>query len=124
MTPAAATPGNPFGQAFERGGTKIHRGASRPVSGSLQLPTIGTGALFFHFSDPANKQMVVENGGDAPCSVDVEAQERRRQHGKLRRTLQPVAATSTGAASQQAASKPSDVRVDPFAREGAFSGCK
>ena len=70
----------------------------------------------FHFSDPASKQMVVENGATRML-VDIEA---KSVDGVT--ASGPATTTAPTAAPAAAPAKTSDVRVDPFAREGAFFG--
>src|SRR5436190_18331242 len=115
MSAAGGDARNAFGQAFERGGEKITTLLRAQFPDRFNYPTVrGAGGIVFHFSDPASKQMVVENGATRML-VDIEA-----------KSVDGVTAAGTTTAAPAtvapASTKTSDVRVDPFAREGAFFG--
>lgn len=110
---------NAFGQAFESGGELITPMLRAQFPDRFIYPTSRAGnALTIHFSDPANKQVVVEAGG-ARNLVDVE-----------KRTVNGIPAVppnvETPASLSQAGGTPaegrSEVPVDTYAREGAFFG--
>jgi hypothetical protein len=117
MSAAGGDARNPFGQAFESGGARITTLLRAQFPDRFNYPTMrGAGGIVFHFSDPASRQLVVENGATRML-VDVEA-----------KSVDGVAAASAGTTAGQAVtstsslSQGSDVPVDPFAREGAFFG--
>jgi hypothetical protein len=106
---------NAFGQAFERNGTKITAMLRAQFPDRFNYPTVrGAGGLVFHFADPDNKQMVVENGATRML-VDVAA---RSVDGNGAAPTTAVASTTAA----PAATASSEIHVDPFAREGAFFG--
>ena len=113
MSAAGGDARNPFGQAFESGGTKITTLLRAQFPDRFNYPTVrGAGGIVFHFSDPASRQVVVENGATRML-VDVEA---KSVDGNA------AAPTATTAAPAVATTSNSEVRVDPYAREGAFFG--
>jgi hypothetical protein len=115
MSAAGGDARNVFGQAFERGGEKITTLLRAQFPDRFNYPTVrAAGGIVFHFSDPSSKQMVVENGATRML-VDIEA-----------KTVDGVGASGTApaAVSAPASTSTSDVRVDPFSREGAFFGMK
>src|SRR5436190_15616940 len=117
MSPAGGDARNPFGQAFERNGTKITTLLRAQFPDRFNYPSVrAAGGIVFHFSDPASKQMVVENGATRML-VDIEA---KSVDGVT--ASGPATTTAPTAAPAAAPAKTSDVRVDPFAREGAFFG--
>jgi len=117
MSAAGGDARNPFGQAFERNGTKITALLRAQFPDRFNYPTVsGAGGIVFHFSDPGSKQMVVENGG-MRMLVDLEA---KTVDGNAAAPRAAAAAATTAPASQKSA----DVRVDPYAREGAFFGAQ
>jgi hypothetical protein len=115
MSAAGGDARNPFGLAFAANGAKITAMLRAQFPDRFNYPTVrGAGGLVFHFSDPASKQMVVENGSTRAL-VDVEAKSVDGNAG-----ASPAGATA--AVASTAAPVSSDVRVDPYAREGAFFG--
>jgi hypothetical protein len=115
MTPAGGDARNPFGLAFASNGFRITTPLRAQFPDRFNYPTLrGAGGIVFHFADPGNKQMVVENGGTRML-VDIEA-----------KSVDGNAAASPGGAATAVASSSSqgssDVRIDPLAREGAFFG--
>jgi hypothetical protein len=122
MSPAGGDDRNPFGQAFERGGMMITAMLRAQFPDRFVYPSSKVNdAVTIHFSDPANKQMVLETSG-MKVLVDVE---RRTVGAQQAATIQTPAATQAPTAARapavaQAAS--SEVRVDADAREGAFFG--
>jgi hypothetical protein len=118
MSAAGGDARNPFGQAFESGGTKITTLLRAQFPDRFNYPSVrGSGGVVFHFSDPANKQLVVENGATRML-VDVEA---KSVDGNTAAGTTSAAPAGGQAVAQTSASS-SDVRVDPFAREGALFG--
>lgn len=116
MSAAGGDARNPFGLAFASGGTRITALLRAQFPDRFDYPTVrGAGGIVFHFSDPASKQMVVENGA-ARMLVDIEA---KSVDGNA---ATPTGGAATAVASSAPASQGPDVRVDPFAREGAFFG--
>ncbi|MBI4475013.1 MAG: hypothetical protein HY646_20265 [Acidobacteria bacterium] len=114
MSPDGGDARNAFGQAFESGGEVITTMLRAQFPDRFIYPVSKTGSLTIHFSDPNNKQVVVETGG-AKNLVDVE---KRTVDGQAAAT--PGAPAVTSAAPVAAAV--SEVRVDEYAREGAFFG--
>jgi hypothetical protein len=114
MSAAGGDARNPFGLAFFNNGTRFTPMLRAQFPDRFDYPTVrGAGGIVFHFSDPGSKQMVVENGA-ARMLVDVEA-----------KTVDGVGASAgaaAGAATAPVLTSGSEVRVDPFAREGAFFG--
>jgi hypothetical protein len=118
MSAAGGDARNPFGQAFESGGTKITTLLRAQFPDRFNYPTVrGAGGVVFHFSDPANKQLVVENGATRML-VDVEAKSVDGNTATGTTSATPAGGQSVA----QASASSSDIRVDPFAREGAFFG--
>src|SRR5262245_30601958 len=73
MSAAGGDARNPFGQAFARSNMRITPSLRAQFPDRFNYPTLrGAGGIVFHFSDPGNKQMVVENGATRML-VDVEA---------------------------------------------------
>jgi hypothetical protein len=113
MSAAGGDDRNPFGQAFERGGMMITTMLRAQFPDRFVYPTSKVNDnLTIHFSDPANKEMVVEVNGMRTL-VDVE---KKTAGGQAAPTQ---AAVALSAPARQGAS---EVRTDPFAREGAFFG--
>ncbi len=109
MSAAGGDARNTFGQAFEQNGTRITALLRAQFPDRFNYPTVrGAGGLVFHFSDPASRQMVVENGA-ARMLVDLEAKSVDGSAAAPPQAVAPAASTS-------------GVPVDPFAREGAFFG--
>jgi len=114
MSAAGGDARNPFGLAFFSAGTRITPQLRAQFPDRFNYPTVrGAGGIVFHFSDPSNKQMVVENGA-ARMLVDIEA---KSVDGNT-----ATGANGTAVVSNSGSSEGSEVRVDPFAREGAFFG--
>jgi len=109
---------NPFGQAFESGGEQITPMLRAQFPDRFVYPVLKVSdALTIHFSDPQKRQLVAEAAG-MKSLVDAD-----------KTTVNGIAATGTTSPTrvtvpegQAAEAKPSDVRVDQFAREGAFFG--
>src|SRR5262245_45523090 len=118
MSPEGGDARNPFGQAFESGGEQITTLLRAQFPDRFVYPISRVGdALTIHFSDPNKKQIVVETGGMKNL-VDVD-----------RLTVNGTPATNTTSpvrvaipSGQETAGAASEVRVDPYAREGAFFG--
>ena len=105
---------NPFGQAFERAGERITTLLRSQFPDRFAYPVSpGGGNVVIHFSDPDNRQIVVEGGGSRTV-VDVAA---KSVNGN------PASGAAAPASSPgQSPAKRPDVPVDPYAREGAFFG--
>ena len=109
---------NVFGKAFETGGEMItpllrSQFPDRfvyPVSKASDVVTI-------HFSDPANKQIVVESGGKQML-VDVE---KKTVDGQAA-TVPGGAAVTSAVPANQSENRRENIPVDEYAREGAFFG--
>jgi hypothetical protein len=106
---------NPFGQAFENAGETITPMLRAQFPDRFVYPTSRIGdALTIHFSDPDKKQVVVEAAGMKHLAdVDKIAVDGRNASSPNA----PVAATP-----QTTTLARSEVRVDPYSREGAFFG--
>jgi hypothetical protein len=121
MSPAGGDDRNPFGQAFERGGMMITPLLRAQFPDRFVYPTSRVSdTVTVHFSDPGNKQTVLEANG-MKTLVDVE----RRTVGGQPASTGTALAAATPAASAVAPvvqAARSDVRVDTYAREGAFFG--
>jgi hypothetical protein len=116
MSAAGGDARNPFGLAFASSGMRFTALLRAQFPDRFNYPSMrGAGGIVFHFSDPASKQMVVENGGTRML-VDVEA---KSVDGTAAAPAGGGAATTAVASSSQSSS---DVKVDPLAREGAFFG--
>jgi hypothetical protein len=121
MSPQGGDARNVFGQAFESAGEQITPmlRAQFPDRFIVPVSRQATG-LVIHFSDPGNKQIVIESGGRMTL-VDVE-----------RKTVDGTPATTPGAAPPASGTAPasvtaqtserSNIPVDEYAREGAFFG--
>src|SRR5262245_53058354 len=119
MSPQGGDARNTFGQAFENGGERITTLLRAQFPDRFIYPVSKVSeTLTIHFSDPNNKQIVVETGGMKHL-VDVE----RKTVNDTPATLAsgPVPAP-TAVAETQASERRSDIPVDPYAREGAFFG--
>jgi len=114
MSAAGGDDRNPFGQAFERGGMMITTMLRAQFPDRFVYPTSKVNDnLTIHFSDPANKEMVVDVSGMRTL-VDIE---------KKTAGGQAAASPATGVAlASPVRQGASEVRTDPFAREGAFFG--
>jgi hypothetical protein len=117
MSAAGGDDRNAFGQAFERGGMMITTMLRAQFPDHFVYPVSKVNEnLTIHFSDPANKQTVVEVNGMRTL-VDVE---RKTAGGQAAAAQASVAGPAAG---QGGLARPvSEVRTDPFAREGAFFG--
>jgi len=116
MTPQGGDARNAFGQAFESGGERITPMLRAQFPDRFVYPTSRVSAtLTIHFSDPDNKQVVVESGGTKNV-VDVERKTVNGTPAAAPNAPAPAPATS---APQRPAS---EVPTDPYAREGAFFG--
>ena len=104
---------NPFGLAFAEGEFTITPLLRAQWADRFAYPTSTSGQLTVHFSDPQNRQVVVETAG-VKTAVDVAA---RTAGG------QPAAGGAPAAASAVAPAAQGDTaNIDPYAREGAFFG--
>jgi hypothetical protein len=115
MSPQGGDARNPFGQAFENGGETITPMLRAQFPDRFVYPSSRVGDnLTIHFSDPNKKQVVVEAGGMKNV-VDVD---------KVAVNDRAVTAPNAPAAAPEAvaSAKSSEIRVDPYAREGAFFG--
>lgn len=115
MSPQGGDARNPFGQAFESAGETITPMLRAQFPDRFVYPSSRVGEnLTIHFSDPNKTQVVVESGGMKNV-VDVE---------KVAINDRAVTAPNATAAAPQAVAsvQRSEIRVDPFAREGAFFG--
>ena len=119
MSPQGGDARNAFGQAFESGGERITAMLRAQFPDRFIYPVSRVSdTLTIHFSDPNNKQVVVESGSMKNV-VDVE----RRTVNDVPAALPSAPAPVTAAVSStQAAERRSVVPVDPYAREGAFFG--
>jgi hypothetical protein len=117
MSPQGGDARNAFGQAFESAGEQITPMLRAQFPDRFVYPILKVSdALTIHFSDPNKKQIVAEAAG-VKSLVDAE-----------KTSVNGVSATVTTSPTRlitpesQAEERRSDVRVDPFAREGAFFG--
>jgi len=120
MSPEGGDARNPFGQAFENGGERITAMLRAQFPDRFNYPVSRVSdTLTIHFSDPNNKQVVVEAGGMKNV-VDVE----RRTVNDTPATLSsaPASATLAAPSSGRPAQRSTEVPTDPYAREGAFFG--
>ncbi len=118
MSPEGGDARNVFGQAFERAGEQITPmlRAQFPDRFIVPVSRQATG-LVMHFSDPGNKQVVIESGGRMTL-VDLD---RKTVDGTPAATPgAPPPATAASTAAQ--ASERANIPVDGYAREGAFFG--
>ena len=105
---------NPFGQAFETGGETITPLLRANWPDRFSYPTSTSGTLTVHFSDPANRQAVIETAGTKTL-IDLAARTAGNQPA-----AQPASAQSEAPA---AAPPQTDTgNVDPYAREGVLFG--
>lgn len=116
---------NPFGREFEAGGAQITPLLRAQFPDRFAYPVSRVGdTLVVHFSDPASKQVVVENGG-TKALVDVE---KKSVDGKEATVpgaaASPAAAVAPPATPTAPAREESEVPVDEYAREGAFFGSR
>jgi hypothetical protein len=113
---------NTFGQAFERGGEKITPMLRAQYPDRFAYPTARTGEnLVVYFSDPDNKQIIVETNG-TKALVDVASKSLNGTPASAATAGAPVAPpTAVVTTASRSAEKPT-VPVDPYAREGAFFG--
>jgi hypothetical protein len=118
MSPQGGDERNAFGQAFESGGETITPMLRAQFPDRFIVPTsVVSGALTIYFSDPENKQVVVESGGMKNL-VDVE---KKTVNGSPAATPNAPAAAPVGQAIVSRSGKP-EIPVDAYAREGAFFG--
>ncbi|PYS13461.1 MAG: hypothetical protein DMG15_11195 [Acidobacteria bacterium] len=119
MSPEGGDARNMFGQAFESAGERITTLLRAQFPDRFIYPVSKVSeTLTIHFSDPNNKQVVVEAGGMKNL-VDVE----RKTVNDTPAVFPSAPAAATSAVSgTQAAERRSEVPVDPYAREGAFFG--
>ena len=118
MSPEGGDARNVFGQAFEAGGEMITPMLRAQFPDRFVYPTSKVSdALTIHFSDPNNKQAVIEAGGMRNL-IDVD---KRAVNGQLAAAPNAPAPAVSAQASALVA-KPSEVPVDRDAREGAFFG--
>jgi hypothetical protein len=118
MSPQGGDARNAFGQAFEAGGEVITPMLRAQFPDRFVYPSSKVSdALTIHFSDPGNRQVVVEAGG-VKNLVDVD---KRTVNGKPAATPN-APAVATLAASPAGPKASSEVPVDKDAREGAFFG--
>jgi hypothetical protein len=104
---------NPFGQAFESGGEQITPMLRAQFPDRFVYPISRGSALTVYFSDPDKKQVVVEAAG-MKTLIDVD---------KVAVNGAPVTPAGTTAAPAVVPSQEQEVvRVDPYAREGAYFG--
>lgn len=120
MNPQGGDARNTFGQAFESGGEVITPMLRAQFPDQFIYPISKVSdALTIHFSDPDNKQIVVEAGGMKNLA-DVE---KRAVNGRPAVAPNAPAAPATISATPGfAPSTPSEIPVDTYAREGAFFG--
>src|SRR5437763_6841576 len=116
MSPQGGDARNAFGQAFEAGGETITTMLRAQFPDRFVYPTTKVSdALTIHFSDPNNKQVVVEAGGTKNL-VDVD---KKTVNGRPAGAPNAPAAAPATTSSTPASS---EVPVDQYAREGAFFG--
>lgn len=125
MSPAGGDERNPFGQEFERANLMITTLMRAQFPDRFVYPVSRVSdTLTIHFSDPANKQIVVEANGTKTL-VDVERRTVAGQPAAAPGAAPAAPAATTAApAATPAQNRPaaSEVRVDVYAREGAFFG--
>jgi len=116
MSPQGGDARNAFGQAFESAGEQITPMLRAQFPDRFVYPILRVNdALTIHFSDP-NKKLIVAEAAGMKSLVDAE-----------KTSVNGVSATVTTSPTRlvtpegQAETR-SDVRVDPYAREGAFFG--
>jgi Membrane bound beta barrel domain (DUF5777) len=111
---------NPFGQAFENAGERITPMLRAQFPDRFNYPVSRVNdVVTIHFSDPNNRQMVVETGGVRNL-VDMDRRTVNDTPAAL--SSSPAAATVAAPPSGQAVARSSEVPADPYAREGAFFG--
>jgi hypothetical protein len=114
VSPQGGGDRNPFGQAFEAGGETITPLLRVNWPDRFDYPTSLSGGLTVHFSDPANRQAVVEVSG-VKTLLDLTARTAGGQAASAPAVNTSAPATQTPTASVEGG-------VDPFAREGALFG--
>src|SRR5205809_74935 len=116
MSPEGGDARNMFGQAFESAGERITTLLRAQFPDRFIYPVSKVSeTLTIHFSDPNNKQVVVEAGGMKNL-VDVE----RKTVNDTPAVFPSAPAAATSAVSgTQAAERRSEVPVDPYARQRA-----
>ena len=119
MSPQGGDARNVFGQAFERAGEQITPmlRAQFPDRFIVPVSRQATG-LVMHFSDPGNKQVVIESGGRMTL-VDLD---RKTVDGTPAATPGAAPPPATAASTAAQASERANIPVDGYAREGAFFG--
>jgi hypothetical protein len=121
MSPGGGDARNPFGQAFEKGGTMITPLLRAQFPDRFVYPVSQVSpALTIHFSDPANRQIVVESGGMRNLVDVAQRTVDGRPAGTPGAATPPTPTTSAAAPGDQTVT--SEIPVDAFAREGAFFG--
>ncbi len=119
MSPEGGDARNTFGQAFENAGERITTLLRAQFPDRFIYPVSKVSeTLTIHFSDPNNKQIVVETGGMKHL-VDVE---RKTVNDTPAALASGPAPAPTAVPATQAAERRSAIPVDPYAREGAFFG--
>ncbi len=119
MSPEGGDARNTFGQAFENAGERITTLLRAQFPDRFIYPVSKVSeTLTIHFSDPNNKQIVVETGGMKHL-VDVE---RKTVNDTPAALASGPAPGPTAVPATQAAERQSAIPVDPYAREGAFFG--
>jgi hypothetical protein len=115
---------NVFGQAFERGGETITPLLRAQFPDRFTYPVSSVGDMVvIHFSDPENRRIVVESGS-TKALVDVAGKtvDGRPAGPAGASGAAPPAAPPAAPAAVITADGRSGVRVDEYAREGAFFG--
>jgi hypothetical protein len=113
---------NPFGQAFENGGETITPMLRAQFPDRFAYPTSRTGEnLVIYFSDPENKQVVVESAG-VKSVIDVASRSLNGTPAATSPTAAVAAAAPAAPTRVARSGERSEVPVDPYAREGAFFG--
>lgn len=128
MSPQGGDARNDFGSAFEGAGAKFTPMIRAQFPEKFNYPTAKVGDMVvIHFCDPDKKQIVIEAGGKKTL-VDVD---KKTVDGKEATTpgggQAAAPAVSRAGATPAAIASParregSEVRVDEYAREGAFFG--
>jgi len=119
MSPQGGDERNVFGQAFERGGEQITPMLRAQFPDRFIVPVSRQAAgLVIHFSDPANKQMVVESGGRMTL-VDLD---RKTVDGTPAATPGTAAPAAVAASTAPQSADRAGIPVDGYAHEGAFFG--
>ena len=118
MSPQGGDERNVFGQAFENGGEVITTILRAQFPDRFIYPVSRVSdTLTIHFSDPNNKQVVVEAGGMKNL-VDVEKRTVNDRPAATPNAPPPA----TAAPSTPGPTRSSEIPVDPYAHEGVFFG--